>query len=140
MIPEEVMRAFLTRTMTQEQKENLRGSEGALPPTLCFNTSQIVKSFLHNQAPSVSKIEVDSMNALWLDFYCKILYPQQQAEEKLHPAGCTMFTCHHDWDIRCRTKAHEMWQWDDYARAHYSTPVMSGTLDQALGSARKDYR
>lgn len=62
------------------------------------------------------------MESLWLDFYTKILYPQQQAEDNLHPVGCAMTNCRHPWDTRCKTATQEMWQWEDHVLRYYRPP------------------
>jgi hypothetical protein len=133
MITEEVARAFTVLAMPLDKIPEVREVESHLPPNLCLSSSQIAHAFLNNERPMPQEAEIHAMNSLWLDFYTKILYPQQQSEEALHPAGCTMFTCTHPWDDRCKTKAQEMWQWEDYAIARYHGPAPAHSLDAQIG-------
>lgn len=137
MISEEVARAFTIRVMNSDQIYELREMESKLPlPTQCCQSSQIAKHFPDNQKPQVDPLEIEAMNKLWLHFFAQILYPQQQAEEKLHPDTCcvgtekehpcSMVNCHHPWDSRCKTKAQEMWQWEDYVLENYKPPQVQG--------------
>lgn len=126
MISEETARAFIVRTLNDVQIHELRELESRLPlPTLYFTSWQIAKHF-QSRRPEVAPEEIDAMDKLWLEFYSKTLYPQQQAEEKIHSTGCTMTTCHHPFDDRCKTKAQEMWQWEDFVIRHYEPPQVHG--------------
>lgn len=133
MMTEEVARAFTLRMLGNRQIEQVRELESNLTlPTESLNSFQIAKHF-NLKRPELDEVEVSAMNKLWLDFYTKILYPQQQAEELLHPADCSMMSCKHPWDDRCKTKAQEMWQWDDFQLINYKPPqVQSRGLEQIL--------
>lgn len=130
----EIARAFVVRQLSRSQLEELYRLEDQLPlPTECMNSYQIVNHFKLWSGRTLSEAEVKAMDKLWLEFFTAILYPQQQAEEAFHPSGCTMSTCYHPWDPRCKTKAQEMQQWDDYARTSYKAPATGGKLDAVLG-------
>lgn len=134
MMTEEVARAFTVRLMDYHKIAEMRERESLLQPTRCFTASQIAKDFLGSRKVDISEQELSAMNKVWLDFYTKILYPQQIAEDALHPTDCTMMSCKHPWDERCKTKWQEMWQWEDYALQHYKTPAVPGrNLEQAIG-------
>lgn len=143
MIPEETARAFTIKAMTEKQIGWMREKESNLKlPTMKFESSQIAKDFLHNKRPKVTSEAIESMNSLWAKFYSEILYPQQQAEDLLHPEiccvgtkaehPCSMFKCHHRWDDRCKTAYQEMWQWEDYVLQHYKEPPKPGSVDESM--------
>lgn len=134
MIQEPVARAFVVMAMNDTEIAAMRDQESKFPPTGSYSAWQIAHIFRGNQIPKVLPIEIAAMERLWLDFYTKVLYPQQQEEERLHPQWCctgkdqnhhtcTMMNCHHKWDDRCKTAAQEMWQWEDYALTHYNGPA-----------------
>lgn len=102
----------------------------------------------------IEPVEIHTMNKLWFDFYSRILYPQRLAEEDLHPKGCTipgcdhqseacpdplhpegctMFSCRHPWNDQCKTKAQEMWQWEDFVLQFYRPPAQGKTVAAELG-------
>lgn len=82
------------------------------------------------------------MEKCWGDFWKNKLGPQQVYEDSLHPEmccvgtenehHCSMFACHHPWDDRCKTKAQEMWQWEDWVLRHYKAPARGGALAAEL--------
>lgn len=75
------------------------------------------------------------MKSLWVEFYKTILGPQQAYEETLHPDKCWMFACLHPWDPRCKTRAQEMHQWEDFALVTYRPPQFAGrSLGEALSA------
>ena len=79
-------------------------------------------------------LEIEVMARCWGEFWKTILGPQQLREDAMHPKGCTMLTCQHTWDDRCKTKWQEMWQWEDYVLRHYRAPQISGrNLEQSIG-------
>lgn len=101
-------------------------------PTQCFSASQIANAFRLKDLKFTLE-SAEAMHALWLDFFTTVLYRQQLMEDELHPKGCTMFTCEHPWDERCKTKWQEMWQWEDYVWMHYKAPAQAKTLEVELG-------
>lgn len=97
-----------------------------------YSASQIAKEF-EIERFELDPVEIELMHRVWADFYKTILGPQQLREESFHPTDCTMFTCQHHWDDRCKTKWQEMWQWDDYMLQHYKPPQVKGRgLEQIL--------
>lgn len=73
------------------------------------------------------------MQRAWADFYTSVLGPQQAWEDSIHPKGCKLFKCKHPWDKRCKTKAEEMWQWDEFSLSNYKQPLIQGRgLDAIL--------
>jgi hypothetical protein len=73
------------------------------------------------------------MEKCWGDFYKMVLGPQQLREDEMHPKDCSMTTCQHPWDDRCKTKYQEMWQWEDFVLRHYRAPPKGGKLEEELG-------
>lgn len=127
MMTEEIARAFTIRRLKDEQRSELVDKESKLTnPAMFFNASQIAKLFDLERPHDLAPVEIDAMYKVWADFYKTVLGPQQAFEETLHPEGCTMFTCKHEWDDRCKKRYEEMWQWDGYSLAHYKPPQIAG--------------
>jgi len=138
MMSEEIARAFTIRLMSHDQIAILREKESKLKrPTECLSASQIAKEFRLDRHIELDVKETEAMERCWADFYKTILGPQQAWEETLHPAGCTMFTCYHPWDKRCKTKAQEMWQWEDYVLTNYKPPQIDrrGVAESLMAAA-----
>lgn len=135
MMTEEIGRAFTVRQMSREQKSALHLAETQMKPNECYAASQIAKDFLNNQRQvELNPLEVNAMERCWADFYKTILGPQRLYEDSIHPTDCSMTTCKHPWDNRCKTRAQEMWQWEDFAYRHYKAPQVAGqNLEQAIG-------
>lgn len=134
---EEVARAFTVRRMTDAQVSLLWEAESKLPlPTMHLSASQIAKQYEVDRRIDLAPEEIEAMQRCWAEFYTTVLGPQQAWEETLHPTDCSMFSCRHPWDERCKTKYQEMWQWDTYALAHYRAPQVAGRgLTQILATA-----
>lgn len=108
-----------------------------------LEASQIANHF-QLERPELDAAEIEAMYRVWADFYKTILGPQQDREEKTHPLTCcvgtdkehpcSMFNCHHPFDHKnCKTRAEEMWQWDEYAERNYRPPQVQGRgLEQIL--------
>ena len=41
----------------------------------------------------------------------------------MHPEKCTMFSCYHQSTPGVRSKIDEIYQWEDFARVNYGTPL-----------------
>jgi hypothetical protein len=137
MMTRELVRGFLVRQLTDDQITIVREAESKLPsPTMCLENSQIQKLLgLELTGISLEPSQMEAMQRCWNDFYKSILGPQQAHEDNLHPKGCTMFTCRHPWDNRCKTKYQEMWQWEDYALNHYKPPQTKTSGVEAILSS-----
>lgn len=66
---------------------------------------------------------IAEMETLWTNFERRFLWSQQRREEILHPDDCTMTTCTHPPVTGVRTKLDEIYQWENFARINYGTPV-----------------
>lgn len=71
----------------------------------------------------LAESETEDMERLWKSFEKNFLWAQQQREDKLHPEGCTMFSCRHKAVPGVRSKLEEIYQWEDFARANYGTRI-----------------
>lgn len=67
--------------------------------------------------------QTEAMERLWNAFEKNFLWKQQREEDKLHPPGCTMFTCKHPPVKGVRSKLDEIYQWEDYAMVNFGTPL-----------------
>lgn len=76
------------------------------------------------------------MTDLHGEFYKTVLGPTQKYEDSIHPEGCTLMTCPHEWSSKCKTKPEEMWQWEDFqmGRYNYQAPAENGkSIYEQLG-------
>lgn len=132
---DELARAFQILLMSRSELERLYAVERTLPYPQSLGPYQITRAFRSRPRKTLISVdEIHAMESCWALFYKTVLGPQQAYEDSIHPEGCTMFTCTHPWDDRCKTKAQEMAQWDAFVMSHYKTPAQrSGTLEEAFG-------
>ena len=129
-----IARAFLRLSLTREQATELRALENSLPPGRYFSAGEICRKLKLELKPK-HEAEENAMTDLLTEFQTKILFPQRDYEETLHPKGCEMMSCTHPWDPRCQTLQQEIQQWEDFAIQFYHAPEKEKnmTLEAAFG-------
>ncbi len=127
MIEKHIARGFLARQLSSDQITQVREAESLLPPNQSWSLLHILKlTGLDFSESTLDPAEIIAMEKCWGEFWKTVLGPTQAFEESIHPEGCTMFTCKHPWDDRCKTKSQEMWQWEDFVLRHYKSPQVAG--------------